>query len=232
MKNSYLFGAVCACILCIFSNVSSAAQITINISAEIEFVDDFGNILGGALNNGDMLSGSYTYESTTSDSNVLSTVGDYWHNSSPYGISLTGGGFTFETDPSDVQFLVEIVNDHGTVARDNYLLRSYNNLALSNGIFVEHISWQLDDPTAAALSSTELPLIPPSLSDWGSIFGVTINGCSALDHTGNCDLSSDQFFIRAHVISAELAAIPIPAAGWLFGSGLFGLIGVARRNKV
>jgi hypothetical protein len=27
------------------------------------------------------------------------------------------------------------------------------------------------------------------------------------------------------------SAVPIPAAAWLFGSGLLGLIGIARRNK-
>ncbi|MEE8427904.1 MAG: VPLPA-CTERM sorting domain-containing protein [Gammaproteobacteria bacterium] len=27
------------------------------------------------------------------------------------------------------------------------------------------------------------------------------------------------------------SAVPIPAAGWLFGSGLLGLIGIARRKK-
>jgi hypothetical protein len=30
----------------------------------------------------------------------------------------------------------------------------------------------------------------------------------------------------------ELAPVPIPAAAWLFGSGLLGLIGIARRKKV
>ena len=29
-----------------------------------------------------------------------------------------------------------------------------------------------------------------------------------------------------------LAAVPVPAAVWLFGSGLLGLIGIARRKKV
>jgi len=29
----------------------------------------------------------------------------------------------------------------------------------------------------------------------------------------------------------SLAAVPIPAAVWLFGSGLLGLIGMARRKK-
>jgi hypothetical protein len=29
----------------------------------------------------------------------------------------------------------------------------------------------------------------------------------------------------------EVAAVSVPAAAWLFGSGLIGLIGVARRKK-
>jgi hypothetical protein len=29
----------------------------------------------------------------------------------------------------------------------------------------------------------------------------------------------------------EVTSVPVPAAGWLFGSGLLGLIGMARRNK-
>ncbi len=33
----------------------------------------------------------------------------------------------------------------------------------------------------------------------------------------------------AHV---DVAAVPVPAAAWLFGSGLLGLIGIARRKKV
>lgn len=32
-------------------------------------------------------------------------------------------------------------------------------------------------------------------------------------------------------IDLQTAVVPIPAAAWLFGSGLIGLIGVARRNK-
>jgi len=29
---------------------------------------------------------------------------------------------------------------------------------------------------------------------------------------------------------ADLSAVPVPAAVWLFGSGLIGLLGVARRR--
>lgn len=33
-------------------------------------------------------------------------------------------------------------------------------------------------------------------------------------------------------ISLEVSAVPVPAAVWLFGSGLIGLIGIARRRKL
>ena len=32
-------------------------------------------------------------------------------------------------------------------------------------------------------------------------------------------------------IDAQISAVPVPAAAWLFGSGLLGLVGVARRKK-
>ena len=34
------------------------------------------------------------------------------------------------------------------------------------------------------------------------------------------------------VQSGDVSAVPVPAAAWLFGSGLLGLVGVARRKKV
>ncbi len=179
---------------------ADAANILINITAEVESVDDSSNILNGAIQAGDTITGSYLYESTTPDSNPLPTVGDYQHSMSPFGIIVYAGGFQFSTDPSNVDFLVEIVNDHDTGAGlvDNYLLRSYNNIfqpPRADGAIVSHIAWQLDDPTARALSSTALSTQPPVLARWQSIFGLTIEGQSLEGF--------NQFFIRAHVTSAR-----------------------------
>jgi uncharacterized repeat protein (TIGR02543 family) len=171
--------------------------ITINITAQVETVDDPDNILGGAINVGDIITGTYTYNPATTDSNALPTVGDYRHTSSPSGITVNAGGFVFQTDPGNVDFLVEIVNDHGTTARDNYLLRSYNNLPLANGALVEHIAWQLDDPTATAISSEALPTTPPILTHWESTFGLTLTGHDPDDPMGSA------YFVRAHVTAAE-----------------------------
>ncbi|MCG6938792.1 MAG: hypothetical protein LJE83_11570 [Gammaproteobacteria bacterium] len=211
MKNSLILRTtVCACLFGIYSAIAIAENITINITAEVAQIRDSEGLLDGMINIGDTLTGSYTYDSTTQDNNPLPTVGDYWHTSPPFGITIHGGELVFQTDPANVYFLVEIVNDHGSTNKDNYLLHSYYNLPLSDDVYVERISWQLDDPTHTALSSIELPLVPPTLSDWQSIIGLTITGCSVFIYPGQCDVISDTFFIRAHVTQAELDVAETP----------------------
>lgn len=202
MKRITILNIILTMLFITVATSSFADPITIKITAEVAYVDDIGNTLDGAIEVGDIMTGHYTYESTTPDTNSLPTVGDYQHDTSPYGISLEVNGLVFETDPDDVDFLVEICNDHGLpTPTDNYLLRSYNNLPLPGGRIVEHISWQLDDPTATALSSDTLPTAPPVLEDWQSVFGLTITGSDPDDPFGF------GYFIRAHVTSAVLAVL-------------------------
>jgi len=151
-----------------------ATLITIEIEAIVDAVEDSGNYLEGQISPGYIITGSYVYESTTLDSNPSSSVGDYQHYTSPYGIFLSVGGFNFETDLTNVNFVLEVVNDYPS--GDNYLLRSYNNLALSNGTLVEHITWQLDDSTGSALSSDVLPTSPPVLDNWQSMNDLSLYG--------------------------------------------------------
>jgi hypothetical protein len=200
-------------VLCAPLQHADAEPITIAFDARVELVEDAGGFLGGAIAVGDRISFVYTYDSTTPDTNPLPPVGDYWHTTSPFGIRLTVNGLEFHTDPNDVSFLVEIVNDH--YATDNYLLRSYNNVfdvsvpsPHPGSVLENHISWQLDDPTATALSSTSLPTERPVLADWQSIFGLDIFS----QNGGNF------FLIRAHVV-------PEPSTCWLLGTGLGGLLG-------
>jgi hypothetical protein len=200
------------CSLLAIPNAGQTSQITIAIAGTVRIVDDPWNILAGAVHPGDTITGIYTYESTTPDDNPFATVGDYWHTTAPYGISVTVAGLTFRTDPNNVNFLVEIGNDHapGISPTDNYLLRSYNNLfdvsAPSEpfGPPFNHISWQLDDPTATALSSTDLPVVAPVLADWQSLFGLDIFSSAG---------PGGHFGIRADVTSAVLVEVDTDADG-------------------
>jgi hypothetical protein len=178
-----------------------AEPVCIAIIAEVELVDDPGDYLEGAIEVGDIITGTYDYDSSTPDTNPLATVGDYIHTVAPFGITINAGDFVFRTDPNDVYFLVEIVNDHGNPPSDNYLLRSYRNI-FDKSVPYEtenYVSWQLDDPTLEALSSEALPTLPPVLADWQSIFGLAIS-------SRNDDY--EEFLVRAHVNSAYLCNDP------------------------
>jgi len=55
-------------------------------------------------------------------------------------------------------------------------------------------------------------------SDLGELFAVSFN----VDNNGD---------ILTSIVEIPVSAVPVPAAVWLFGSGLIGLAGVARRRK-
>lgn len=178
---------------------AAGASISIAITAEVRTLDDPDGVLGSAINVGDTLTGLYTYESSTPDTSTRLRIGDYSHTTPPYGITVESGGLKFGTDPDNVNFLVEILNDAMTAlgARGTYLVNSVHNIFDIAVPFAteNHISWQLDDPEGGVLSSTVLPTQPPVLKDWQSIFGLTI-------------LSENRkggyFLIRADVTSAKI----------------------------
>ncbi|MHC4333591.1 MAG: PEP-CTERM sorting domain-containing protein [Planctomycetota bacterium] len=199
------------CSLAFQSQRADATLITIAIEAEVDYVEDLGNYLEGRINPGDIITGTYTYESTTPDTNPLSQVADYSHYTPPHGISLSLSGFTFVTDPDNINFTIEIINDYTSGGlHDSYGVLSDINLALSNGTPVGHISWWLRDNSATAISTTNLPTTAPILGQW---------------QDNILRIESDRaYIIDAHVTSA----VPEPATILLLGLG--GLVLVRRQN--
>jgi len=191
--------------LAFYALPAEAALVTIEIEAVVDYVEDKGpgdGYLEGKISPGDIITGTYTYDSDTPDSNPSATVGRYEHSTPPYGIFLSVSGLDFKTDTSNVGFSVVIVNDSTTGGlHDAYGLRSYNNLPLSSGVNVDIILWWLEDNSASALSSTDLTATAPVLEDW----------------QGNrlCVEALRAFSIDAHVTSA----IPEPATIALLGLG-------------
>jgi hypothetical protein len=188
----------------------------------VDYVEDLGEgdgYLDGLIHVGDNITGYYSYDADTLDSNPLPDVGDYLHNSAPAGIFLTIGPFEFKTDPENVDFVVEIENDYPWIDTDinwdGYLLRSYNNLSLSNGTVVNHISWQLDDFSGNALSNDSLPTTAPVLEDYpDSWTGLIITGGDR-----------DSMQIISSINSVEL--VPEPSTILLLGLAILAI----RRRK-
>lgn len=141
-------------------------QGTINTVVDPEF------LLDGSVTNGAPFEGFYIFQTSAQDSNSDPTVADYRYSESAFGVVVKVGSYVFRTNPRHVEFLIELVNRPDG---DNYLLHSYHNIC-SQPLFVDHISWQLDDPTGSTLTNTDLSVTPPNLSDYQSWFGMGIGG--------------------------------------------------------
>jgi hypothetical protein len=53
---------------------------------------------------------------------------------------------------------------------------------------------------------------------------VVFDGFAGLDGTGGP--------ISGNTLAVDLAPVPVPAAVWLFGTGLLGIVGIARRRNI
>lgn len=204
-------------VVCTLALPAHAEWVTIGLTAQVTSVSDSYNLLGGTIAIGSAIHGTYAYDTSTSAFPAGS--GAYWHYQSPAGMVLSVGGYTFQTNPVNVKFLVGISDNYNGSIEDHYNLRSYNNLPLSSGVIVDHISWQLDDSSGMALNSLLLPSTQPNLSLWQ---GNNLYISGGQGGTAPCFDSS--FIITGQVTFVEL--VPEPATLLLFG-----LSGLMLRNR-
>ncbi len=198
---------------------AQAVPVTFEFSGHITSVLDCDNVLAGAVSEGDLFAGTFTYDTATPDSDPSPWVGAYWHETTPYSISVELNGLSFESNPTVPSFLAEVrdVSDNDTVA-----LSSLSNLmpALDQGLSL--ILLKFVDPAGQALSSTDLPT-SYNLDDWSQEWGgLTL-------WAGDCISEYTLQGVVNRIENVEINAIPEPGSLLLIGSGLFGLISLRRR---
>lgn len=99
--------------------------------------------------------------------------------------------------------------------------------------FADPFSLELVDPSSASVFSvdrTAFDLIGPPSSQFGffaRIFDPTATGTGAYEFR-----LSGGVVENASSLTLRVAAVPVPAAVWLFGSALAGLAVISRRRKL
>lgn len=189
--------------------------IEIGFTGLVDSVGDEYNLLEGAVQTGNSISGFYIYNSDTPDSEPDNeNLGFYEHWTSPFGMTVTIGDLTFQTDSTNVDFAIGLYDNYNSSA-DFCAVTSLNNLDLDDGLSIDGLHWQLDDPNGTALSSDILPLTPPDLSKWqGNALSIS-GGMYPFPSPGEKTL----FGINGHVTDVWL--VPEPATLLLLGLGGF-----------
>ena len=118
---------------------------------------------------------------------------------------------------------------------------SVDDLQLPDGWGVEFESNNFDVNIFAEAGVDELhfSVLGLSLEDLGRGFGAYVEGLGASSHEcayrpwDDCGDIKSRAFIHGYrlVVVEPPSAVPVPAAAWLFASGLIGLVGVSRRTR-
>ncbi len=222
---SYRFLRVtCACLLAAAFLVLApqhpvhAIPVTFEFSGRITSVLDGDNLLGGAVSEGDLFTGRFSYDTDTPDSDASPSVGAYWHDQGPYGLSVAIGGLPFGSDPDATTFLAAVFDGS---SEDRVSLTSFANLMPGVNDGLSLILLELVDPAGEALSSTQLPL-SYTLDTWSSAWSRLTLG------NGDCVSEYTLHGTIERIDSVPIDAIPEPGSMVLIGSGLLGMF--ARRR--
>jgi hypothetical protein len=182
-----------------------AELITIAIEADISAVSDPCGHLEGKISSGGFLTGYYIYDLSTLDTDPSPSTGVYWQSNPICGMFLSAGGFRFDTNAVDVHYLVGVENNLSS--KDKYLVESFNNLDLSNGVKLGDMFWQLEDSTMLALDSDALPTDAPDLNAWDENYLYITGGPRGMEFSFSAEVTS-------------VTVVPEPATIALISAGL------------
>ncbi len=215
---------------------NTAAQASYTSTAQTVTTRPVGSTIGSGIAGDGLMgvidfsvdaSGDMTISSFNQDSNLFTVGGTFYFDalgsggtSAMTGNIGAGGAMSFTPTGREAMY--------GAFATD-IGVQEWNRDALSNvfDTFTTGTSTNRDKGSSPAFSMTGTALADDGLGGWtgtlvsaGNINGNNFTGLSEVQYSELWDIS---------VTAAP--AVPIPAAAWLFGSGLLGLIGVARRKN-
>ena len=217
-KKRILTAALCILALFVRARRAGAELVLIGITGEVTMAADWCGFLGGTVHEGDIITGTYTYDTSTPDLRPGPAAALHWYYSPPFGISLKIGELEFKTDPDNVEFYIGIEDNAMTAGlsfRDRMYIHSHNNLLTPIGAPpCYRIDLYLASGDGTAISGGDLPSTAPVLSDWSGA-GVRIECLGA-------PCQARQFAIYG--VWTDAFVIPEPATLALLGLGALALL--------
>jgi hypothetical protein len=219
MNKSRLLATVCAIALAVFINSTQAAIVTYN----------FENT---------NFSGFYTFDrdaaviiSLTSEGGGSTYVIDYGSSVIDYEFTVNFSQInfsqTFTPDNSNPEGIENAIFD-GVSTMSIDLSDSSNSFGAFNFYI---LTWDISHP----YDPGDDPLnLPPPLDYFYTNDGGLSQAVFHVDNGGQLLVNGEQYddYLDSPYVTVSASVVPIPAAIWLFGSGLFGLIGIARHKKM
>jgi hypothetical protein len=203
---------------------ANAALLQMNFNGSISSAGSFEDPTG-LFAIGDSLSGFWLVETTTADTNADTSRGIYPHAGTP-SFQINIGTSTFQTNTSNIQILDNFVAGIGTL--DAYDVLANGETSNIAGLINLNMQITFRDTQVPfdVFSDDSLPSFAPNLADFDQVNQAQAQ-LSGL-------FGDSIFFMNLEIDSVSIdsvSAVPVPAAVWLFGTALIGLVGFSKRRK-
>ena len=221
MKNQSIL-SIATLLLCTSQSVYSSA-INYSFTGEINTVP---SNFSSFFNTTQQLSGSF--EVNNLDANNAPSTGLY---NIEY-VDVTVGSYSGAAAPfSPNQDFITIENNLNGVDRININASTImtGSIFADGGEYIPQILWfDISDTTGSSLTGDAL-VTGDILSMFSGSIATSNWGLEYMCVSGPCMF--DSALVSGSITSLAGATVPVPAAVWLFVSGVIGLIGIARRKK-
>lgn len=231
----------------------AAALIFMNDGTYVHIQD----IFGGTGGQPGMERGTYSWNPITgalTSSRSVDTNGD-WGLSNPWGpiaIQINGNSMTISEGGIVTGTGSRIADVANSIVGNWYANDPYTGQAggLVNLTFMSDGTYIMSQDGNSILDPSGRDGIERGTYSWNPVTGAFSSACPIVDTNGEWGLShgnvggmggctgtmanvivdGNTLKLNGGAFATRVASVPVPAAAWLLGSGLIGLIGVARRK--
>ena len=212
-KSKHLKAIILAPALAIASTAANAALI------RYDFIERMHPVFPA----GELYSGYYIFESETPEIDPSSITANFINPVREIGINFDGQSEVFSNCLSAIcsnMSIVDSAEEHYNFTADLYDVTGTRALSFS---------LMSGDMYQGIISNPDQPDILQALTDQTYIASASNAGNISFEFEGNDGILYSDSSVPFSL--TRVGEVPVPAAFWLFGSGLIGLAGIARHKK-